>query len=203
MTNDNQIQRRTRSGGKAALVIAAAALAASACGSASAESVTTVAPGTTVPAVTTTLSAPVPTTVEVSATDYGFGGLPATIKAGTVITLVNESDVELHEFVAIPLPQDESRSVSELIESPDDLVALFPAVATVLIAPPGGGDAIPAVGDGSLNEPGRYAIICAIPTGADPAEYLAAAAESEGPPDVAGGPPHFVQGMYAEVTVTE
>ncbi|MDZ7732776.1 MAG: hypothetical protein U5R31_06345 [Acidimicrobiia bacterium] len=57
-------------------------------------------------------------------------------------------------------------------------------------------------GDGVIDEPGRYAFICAIPTGADPQEYLAAAAEAEGgPPQVEGGPPHFVEGMYAEVTV--
>ena len=58
------------------------------------------------------------------------------------------------------------------------------------------------VGTGTLAEPGRYLIICAIPTGVDPGEYLTAAAESEGgPPDVPGGPPHFVHGMYGQITV--
>jgi hypothetical protein len=42
-----------------------------------------------------------------------------------------------------------------------------------------------------------------IPTGADPDEYLAAAAEAEGgPPDVAGGPPHIAAGMFAELVVS-
>ena len=60
----------------------------------------------------------------------------------------------------------------------------------------------PVVGDGTLTEPGRYAIICSIPIGADPAEFLAAAQEStEGPPQVAGGPPHFTSGMYGELVV--
>ena len=58
-----------------------------------------------------------------------------------------------------------------------------------------------AVGDGTLQEPGRYLVICTIPTGADPAEYLAAEATSNGPPDVEGGPPHFTHGMYAELDV--
>lgn len=49
---------------------------------------------------------------------------------------------------------------------------------------------------------GRNAIFCAIPTGADPEEYFAASAESEGgPPDVEGGPPHFAMGMFAELIV--
>ena len=73
--------------------------------------------------------------------------------------------------------------------------------ATVLLAEPGG-EQIPAVGDGTLTEPGRYLILCAIPTGVDPAVYLKAAAESAGgPPQVEGGPPHVVNGMFAEVTV--
>ena len=55
---------------------------------------------------------------------------------------------------------------------------------------------------GFVAEPGRYLILCAIPTGADPAEYLAAAATSEGPPQVEGGQPHFMNGMYAEILVT-
>jgi hypothetical protein len=61
---------------------------------------------------------------------------------------------------------------------------------------------IPAVGDGTLSEPGRYLILCSIPTGADPDEYLKAAAESQGgPPEVPGGPPHLVNGMYGEIVV--
>jgi hypothetical protein len=72
--------------------------------------------------------------------------------------------------------------------------------AMVILAPPGGGDTIPAVGDGTITEPGRYAIICSIPQGADPDAYLNAP-PSDGPPQVDGGPPHFTLGMYAELEV--
>ncbi len=140
--------------------------------------------------------------VEVTAVDYAYEGLPATIAAGTEITMVNESAMEVHEFVAIRLPDEETRPVSELVKlPPEELAAFFPGLATVLIAAPGE-EAVAVEGDGTLTEPGRYAIICVIPTGADPQEYLEAAAASEGgPPDVAGGPPHIVSGMYAEVVV--
>ena len=58
-------------------------------------------------------------------------------------------------------------------------------------------------GSSVLDRAGRYVVFCAIPTGADPEVYLAAAAEAEGgPPDVPGGPPHFVEGMVAELVVT-
>ena len=170
-----------------------------ACGSADSPATTT--PTTTTMAATTTTAA-TPSVVEVEALDYGFAGLPDTAAAGTEFTLLNTSDGELHELVAIRLPDDETRSVADLVADPDALRAYFPNVATVVIAPPNE-MGFPVEGTGVLSEPGRYAIICAIPVGADPAEYMAAAAESEGPPQVEGGPPHFVEGMFGEVTITE
>lgn len=139
--------------------------------------------------------------IEVTAVDFGFEGLPETIPAGTTLNLVNESPSELHELVAIRLPDDEDRTVEELVASPEELATIFSGVTTVITAPPGE-DGMAVEGTGRLDEPGRYAIICSIPTGVDPAEYMEAAAQAEGgPPDVAGGPPHFVHGMYAEIVV--
>jgi len=151
---------------------------------------------------TTTSTSPQPETITVTAIDYAFVGLPATIDAGTTLVLDNQSEIEVHELVAIRLPDDEARPVSELVQlPPDEMAAFFPLVETVLIAPPTE-QGFPVEGTGTLTEPGRYAILCVIPTGADPAEYLAAAAEAEGgPPEVAGGPPHIMNGMYAELTV--
>lgn len=146
-----------------------------------------------------------PQDVTVSMSDYGFDGLPAELAAGSTLSVANTSDAELHELVAIRLPDDEERGVEELVAlPPEELGAFFPLVTTVMLQAPGSDETIPAVGDGTLTEPGRYLVICAIPTGADPAEYLEAAAQTEdGPPQgVAGGPPHFVNGMFAEVVVT-
>ena len=115
----------------------------------------------------------------VTAVDYEFEGLPERIRAETALALVNESPAEIHELVAIRLPADETRSVDELVQlPPEDFAAFFPGLATVVIAPPGA-SGFAVEGTGVLSEPGRYAVICAIPTGADPDEYLAAAAESE------------------------
>jgi uncharacterized cupredoxin-like copper-binding protein len=143
--------------------------------------------------------------IEVTAVDFAFEGLPSEINAGTRLSLVNTAEMELHELVAIRLPDEETRSVEELMAlPPDEIEALMMGAepATVLLAEPGG-EQIPAVGDGTLTEPGRYVILCAIPSGIDPAEYLAAAAASPGgPPEIEGaGPPHIVHGMYAELTV--
>lgn len=185
---------------KKLVLLAVLAVMAAACGDSATTTTTTRATTTTAaPATTTTTDDSV---IEVTAVDYGYVGLPSTIAAGSTISLTNESATELHEFVAVRLPDDETRSVIELVQlPPEELTAFFPLVKTVIIAPPGGAG-FAVEGTGVLDEPGRYLILCAIPTGADPDEYMAAAAESEGgPPEVAGGPPHFVNGMVAEVVV--
>ena len=142
--------------------------------------------------------------VIVEASDYKFEAIPEEFPAGTQMTLTNKSDKELHELVAFRVPDAEKRPVAELMALPEaELGALFAGEpATVIIAPPKS-DGFPAVGTGIISEPGRYVFVCFIPTGADPEEYMAAAeASTGGPPDVAGGPPHFVNGMFAEATVT-
>ncbi|MGI8874213.1 MAG: hypothetical protein ACR2KP_07795 [Egibacteraceae bacterium] len=58
----------------------------------------------------------------------------------------------------------------------------------MIVAPPGEGG-FTAVGDGTLSEPCRYLLLCAIPTGADPDEYMTAAKDSEGPPTWPAGLP--------------
>lgn len=144
-------------------------------------------------------------TKTVTAADYSFQNLPSSVDAGTTLKLKNSSTKELHEMVVIRIPDSEQRPVSELLKLPESQQdAIFGGAepAMVLIAPPGGGETIKAVGDGKLTEKGRYAVTCFIPTGADPQAYLQAAqAASDGPPDVAGGPPHVTKGMYGEITV--
>jgi hypothetical protein len=133
--------------------------------------------------------------------DFHYGDLPAEIPAGTRISVSNASESEIHEFVAVKLDDGDDRTVDDIVGG--DIGALLGSrePATVLLAAPGG-EQIPAVGDGTLADPGRYVVMCIIPTGADPGDYLAAAATSDGPPQVDGGPPHFVHGMYAELVVT-
>jgi hypothetical protein len=142
--------------------------------------------------------------VEVTAVDYEFEGLPETVGAGTTFSLVNESEGEAHEMVAILLPEDETRSVEDLLALPEEELGELAAVepAFVLVAAPGE-EGMAVLGDGTLTEPGRYLFACFIPVGADPEEFLGAAESTgaEGPPEVEGGPPHFTEGMFAEVIV--
>lgn len=140
-------------------------------------------------------------TVEVRAIDYAYEGMPATIALGTQVMMRNDSIGEMHELIAMRLPDDEARPVAELLELPQaELEGMFAGEPAVVIIAPPGEDGFPVVGDGVMREPGRYVVLCAIPTGADPEEYLNAP-EGEGPPQVEGGPPHFVNGMWAELLV--
>jgi hypothetical protein len=140
--------------------------------------------------------------VDVVAVDYHFEDLPEQIDPGTALTLRNDSEGEVHELVAMAIPPEETRAVDELVALPEE--ELFAAVpgepALVMVAPPGE-DAITVLGDEVLPA-GRYLVLCAIPTGADPDAFMAAMqTATDGPPDVAGGPPHLVSGMYAELVV--
>ena len=141
--------------------------------------------------------------ITITAVDYAFEGVPERVSVGTAFALVNVSPVELHELVAIRIADRETRSVEELIQLPEEetaaVVAEMPAMV-LLAAPRSAGFAV--LGDGRFTEPGRYALVCFIPTGADPEAFLAAAMmESEEPPEVEGGPPHAFLGMVAEVVV--
>lgn len=138
--------------------------------------------------------------VEITAVDWAYEGVPESVEAGTRLSLVNEGD-EPHEMVVIRIPDEETRPVSEIVALPEEeLGAVFggePTPSAVLLAASGTTDTPGAVmGDGTLTEPGRYAIVCFLPVGADDSIL-----ESEGPPE-SDAPPHVSQGMFAELTVS-
>lgn len=168
-----------------------------------------IAPGSTAPlgeqrtTTTTTSLASAPMVVEVELADFSFDGLPASVPAGTRLTVTNSSPVELHKLSALPLPPGEDRSVEELLALPgaEQAAILRVTPATVLVAGPGGPQ-VAEIGDGTLTVPGRYLLICAVPVGLDPDEYLDALAGDGRRPRVSGdGAPHFRLGMVADIVV--
>lgn len=214
---------RTRRAWPAVAALLTLALTAAACGAGEAatggdrSTTTTAPPATTAPSTTTTSEAPTTTTaaptttteavddgiVAVTAFDFGYEGLPASIPTGSTFTLVNASETELHEMVVFQLSSYEARTLDEIVQLPPDrLERTLGPPSAVILAPPGGAPSITVVGDGRLRGTGRYAVFCFIPIGADVDEYLTKAATSDGPPQVAGGPPHFTAGMFTEVLVT-
>lgn len=139
--------------------------------------------------------------VAITGIDYGFDGVPETVAAGTELTFANASDAEAHEMVVMRIDDAEERSVQELLELPEEEAGEVTTFEGVAVAMPGEEGVTPE-GPVVLDVPGRYVLLCFIPTGADPA-VLQEAIESEAtePPQMDGGPPHFTQGMVAELTV--
>jgi hypothetical protein len=138
-------------------------------------------------------------TVTITAVDWSFEDLPESVPVGTKLSLQNEGG-EPHELVAMRIPDEETRSVAELVKlPPEEMFAVFGADAEptmVLLAKTGTTDTPGAVvGDGTLTETGRYAIVCFLPVGAHD-DVL----DAEGPPE-SDAPPHVSQGMFAELVV--
>lgn len=150
-------------------------------------------------------SEPVSGTIEVTAQDYSYSGVPELVATGADLTFTNGSEGEFHEMVVLRVVDGETRSVDELLALPEAESESLAEFRGVLVALPGEDAINPEGGDPSitLTEPGRYIMICAIPQGADPEAVAAAmqAPEGEGPPDLEGGAPHFTLGMATEFTV--
>lgn len=146
--------------------------------------------------------------VTITLSDYVFEGVPPTITSGTPIDVTNESADEAHELTAFRLPDTETRSLTELQAlPPDEFGALVPGAPALAFAARPNEDGELVLGDGTLHEPGRYLLVCFIPTGADPDQVMvamkaAAADPGAGPPQIDGGPPHVAAGMIAELVVT-
>jgi hypothetical protein len=197
------------------------ALSLAACGDdddddAASDTTAAAAATTDAPAVETTEAGGAPTTphtsdhgdhptIAVDGVDYAYENLPAEIEAGTMLTFTNQSTTEFHEMVVIRIPDEETRPVSELALLPqEESDAIFASTMPALVSVAGPGEeGMPVVGDGVISEPGRYAVVCFIPIGADPQVVLdAMQSESSTPPDLGDGPPHITAGMYAELNVT-
>jgi hypothetical protein len=139
--------------------------------------------------------------IAITGVDFAFEGVPDRAETGATLTFTNASDVEAHELVLMRIADGEERSIEELLELPDEEAQQIAEFVGVSVAMPGEDGTI-MEGSLELTEPGRYALLCFIPVGADP-EVLAGAMESEStePPDMGDGPPHFTRGMAAELTV--
>ena len=159
------------------------------------------APGSTAP--TTAKAAKVEAkTYEVTGSDYKFEGLPAEVAVGSELKLKNASDREVHEMVVFKLPASETRTATQLAALPmGELMGILAGPPALVVVAPPHAPGFNAVGDGKVAAPGRYLVMCSIPTGADPQAYLAAAQASKGGPiSVPGGAPHHTVGMIAELT---
>lgn len=119
-------------------------------------------------------------TVDVTAVDYAFEGVPESLEAGTFsFAFTNASETEEHEMIVLRRNDGVALSWEELLGLPEEEAMTNAQFMAAAFAPPGADGstlaALPA---------GDYAMVCFIPVG--------------GGED---GPPHFAEGMIHEFTV--
>lgn len=124
--------------------------------------------------------------VEVTAVDYAFDADLESLEAGQVAFEFTNEGTELHEMALIRVNDDTTESIEELLELPEEEAQTKTTFLGVSIAAPGDGDVMYANLD-----PGRYVMICFIPTGSTSMEEA----------ETAEGPPHFTNGMLRDFTI--
>jgi plastocyanin len=161
-------------------------------------------------------------TVAVTGIEYAFTGLPESVPVGTTLTFTN-GGVELHEMVVNRIADGVEETFEELMalnESGVDLEAEgyidTGYGGQMLLALPGQ----TAEETITLDQEGRYVVLCYVPTGLEPAKLeefgvdittldedtdmaeLPAEAQAYLQEVMTTGVPHLVNGMIQEFTVT-
>lgn len=152
-------------------------------------------------------------TQEITAVNYAFEDVPATLSAGQVGIRLDNQGTEVHEAVIFRINDDVEMSIEELLELPEEEAEAMAEFRAVAFAGPGStGSAVVDL------KAGRYALVCFIPVGTTSMEALFAGPEgAEGESPTAGespaeaateggpgeeGPPHFTRGMFTEFEVS-
>jgi hypothetical protein len=148
--------------------------------------------------------------VTVTGSEYAFGDLPASVPVGTSLAFTN-TGAEVHELILARKNDGVTESWEELLALPDEEALQKVTTVGPLFAAPGEAAAfgIGPTGPTSMtaltvDQPGDYLALCAIPQGMTELPDFGAAAPSAGPATSMApqGPPHFVLGMFQEFTVT-
>lgn len=123
--------------------------------------------------------------VEVSAVDYAFEGVPETLPAGTTTFVFSNEGQELHEMLMLRL-KDPSESIDDLLKLGEKEAQKHIDFISASFGPPGTTDI-----ESKELTAGKYALVCFVPVGST----------SEKAARKAQGPPHAVRGMTLEFTV--
>jgi uncharacterized cupredoxin-like copper-binding protein len=124
-------------------------------------------------------------TLDVTAVEYEYDGVPEELSTGYHVVNFSNEGQEQHELLAFKINDGVTESLDELFELSDEEIEGKITMVNAVFAPPGSSD----TGSWNLASPGNYAIVCFVPVGS--------VGETEG-----DGPPHFVEGMVQEFTVT-
>ncbi|MEX0790118.1 MAG: hypothetical protein WD178_05010 [Actinomycetota bacterium] len=135
--------------------------------------------------------------VDVTAREYAFGGLPATLEAGEVSFSVDNQGSEVHELHLFKL-DEQVNALSELMDMSQDEAQDQMSSVGMATANPGDSESF----DAELST-GRYAVVCLIPVGTFP-EDGHSGHDMQDMEDMVFDPnadTHMRRGMSAEFTV--
>lgn len=125
--------------------------------------------------------------IDVTAREYQFEGIPETVEAGTTLFRFTNEGAELHELSVARIKGDES--LEEILELPERQQESKVQFVTHGFAAQGQ----TSVAYAKLGKAGTYGAVCFIPVGATTEEAV----------ETTDGPPHVMEGMFAEFEVTE
>jgi len=136
--------------------------------------------------------------LNVTASDYAFGGLPPDLAASPTIVYMENIGEEVHEIVIFRINDDVALTADELLGLPEEeaeTMATF--VGATRVFPGDIGNTVVDL------QAGRYVAACFLPEGALPEVLEQLAGLADTPPEgVELGPPHFALGMIHEFQVT-
>lgn len=121
----------------------------------------------------------------VVAKDYEFEGMPTEVDAGEYGLMLDNQGTEWHEIIVMRKNDGVTASAQELLAMPEE-------EAMTMASQVGAAFAAPGKTSGTVVDltPGDYVAVCFIPVGTTGLDV-----EGE-------GPPHFMEGMVAEFTVS-
>ncbi|MFN2588512.1 MAG: hypothetical protein ABR613_10405 [Actinomycetota bacterium] len=123
--------------------------------------------------------------VDVTAVDYAFEGVPETLPSGFVTFGFTNGGDEVHEMIMVRY-KDASLTIDDLMKLSDKEAEEKLVFLGASFGPPGAEDT-----ETKELVPGKYALVCFVPVGST----------SEKAAEKADGPPHVARGMSAEFTV--
>ena len=122
-------------------------------------------------------------TLDVTLSEYTFGGLPEEVPAGmTVVNALNTGE-QVHEILVLRVNDDVTMTAEEIAALPEEEAAQYASFVGIGFAFPG------AVGHAFLDlTPGRYIALCYLPVGATPEIIAQLPGRATGPGDPRFGP---------------
>lgn len=124
--------------------------------------------------------------IDVTATEYKFDGIPAELGSGIVSATFENGGGELHELVVLRKKDGVTESFQDILAKGEEEAQKLVDVSFGAFGEPGSEST--AVLD--MRKAGSYAAVCFVPVGSTP----------DAGEDV-DGPPHFTKGMLTEFTV--